>query len=106
MLSIEEMLNIYADASDQLLCAVLLLHVQQLSLALFHVLLHVSQTLQQLLVSDGQGLMASDDGHNQRFRPVIRVILKASRFVPFYSKTRQDKKRNRSMLNVSVHVNS
>lgn len=59
--------------SDQFLKAVLLLHGMQLSLALLHLLLQTPQPLQQLLVGDGQGLMAPDDGHNQRVRAVIMV---------------------------------
>lgn len=59
--------------SDQFFDAVLLLHGPQLLLALLHLLLQTPQTLQQLLVGDGQGLMAPDDGHNQRLRPVIKV---------------------------------
>lgn len=59
--------------SDQFFNAVLLLHGPQQPLALLHLLLQAPQTLQQLLVGDGQGLVAPDDGHDQGVRAVIKV---------------------------------
>ena len=62
------------ESADQFFYAVILLHALQLSLAMFHLLLQMPQMLQQLLMGDGQGLMAPNDGHNQRIRSVIKVI--------------------------------
>lgn len=62
--------------SDQFFYAVLLPHGPQLSLTLLHLLLQAPQTLQQVLVGDGQGLMAPNDGHNQRVRPIVKVSWK------------------------------
>lgn len=59
--------------SDQYFNAVLLLHALQSSLALLHLLLQTSQTLQQLLVCNREGLVAPNDGHNRRVGPIIKV---------------------------------
>lgn len=69
--------NVYKCVSDQYFNAVLLLHALQLSLDVLLLLLHASQTLQQLLVCNGEGLMAPNDGHNRGFRPVIKVTCKS-----------------------------
>lgn len=59
--------------SHQHFNVVLLLYTLQLLLDLLRLFLQLWQTVPQLPVCEGQGLVAPDDGHDRRFRPAIEV---------------------------------
>lgn len=64
--------------SHQFFHVVLPSHALQLLAASFHLLLRMSQTAAQLLVCDGQGLVAANNGHHRGLRAVIEVCCRKS----------------------------
>lgn len=67
-------IQIYPHQTDQLPGAMFLLHGVQFLLTLLHYFFQTPQTLQQLLVGEGQGLMTLNDWHDQGVRAIIKVI--------------------------------
>lgn len=65
--------------SHQFFHVVLPSHALQLLAASFHLLLRMSQTAAQLLVCDGQGLVAANNGHHRGLRAVIEVCCRNKR---------------------------
>ena len=63
----------YLHMSDQYLNAVPLLHALKLLLSLFHLVLQMCQSLQQLLLCVGQRPVAPNDGLNRSIRAIIKV---------------------------------
>jgi hypothetical protein len=52
----------------------LLLQAVQAALALLQLFHQLAQALHQVLMSEGQGIMAPNDGHHQGICPILQVI--------------------------------